>query len=100
MLDEAIRFDNIYTVADVAELADAQASGACGLLARGGSSPLIRIKPAPWGCKPAFLAPYPARRQLFNEKCANRPINNLVVSIVFSVCTRVCGSGGKAGHYA
>ncbi len=28
--------------ADVAELADAQASGACGLNARGGSTPLIR----------------------------------------------------------
>ena len=30
-------------LADVAELADAQASGACGLNARGGSTPLIRI---------------------------------------------------------
>ena len=51
MLDEAIRFDNIYTVADVAELADAQASGACGLLARGGSSPLIRIIFQPLGSR-------------------------------------------------
>jgi hypothetical protein len=33
------------SLADVAELADAQASGACGLYARGGSTPLIRSKP-------------------------------------------------------
>ncbi len=32
----------IRVFADVAELADAQASGACGLYARGGSTPLIR----------------------------------------------------------
>jgi hypothetical protein len=35
--------DNQVLHADVAELADAQASGACGLNARGGSTPLIRI---------------------------------------------------------
>jgi hypothetical protein len=36
--------DNQVLQADVAELADAQASGACGLNARGGSTPLIRSK--------------------------------------------------------
>ena len=43
-LDEMMEImDNQMPPADVAELADAQASGACGLLARGGSTPLIRI---------------------------------------------------------
>jgi hypothetical protein len=41
-MDLSIRLKN-FTAADVAELADAQASGACGLNARGGSTPLIRI---------------------------------------------------------
>ena len=36
------------SLADVAELADAQASGACGLYARGGSTPIIRISPTPF----------------------------------------------------
>ena len=44
MLDEEGIFNIAYSCfADVAELADAQASGACGLYARGGSTPLIRI---------------------------------------------------------
>ena len=34
---------NCTVFADVAELADAQASGACGLYARVGSTPIIRI---------------------------------------------------------
>ena len=43
ILDGGEENDSIMFAADVAELADAQASGACGLLARGGSTPLIRI---------------------------------------------------------
>jgi hypothetical protein len=54
--------------ADVAELADAQASGACGLNAHGGSTPLIRIKSILL-TKSAFLRSYPS--------CKGKVINYL-----------------------
>ena len=42
-LDPGDKYRSILRfAADVAELADAQASGACGHYARGGSNPLIR----------------------------------------------------------
>jgi hypothetical protein len=45
-MDNQVVFASGEQIADVAELADAQASGACGLNARVGSIPIIRIKPA------------------------------------------------------
>ena len=65
------------TVADVAELADAQASGACGLR-------LVEVRllssalKLPYRSKSAFLASYLQSIQLFNGNCAERPINNKI----------------------
>ena len=74
MLDEIAQIvDNGVGFADVAELADAQASGACGHNARGGSTPLIRIKDKLLAAR--FLASHLQIIQSSNENRADRPIN-------------------------
>ena len=55
----------ISKFADVAELADAQASGACGLYARGGSTPLIRI----FNSAQAFVGSFSCFTEITNLLC-------------------------------
>ena len=50
-------FDKENKIADVAELADALASGASGHCALGGSTPLIRIRPTS-GARSQFCWPH------------------------------------------